>query len=141
MVLYPLPIPIIDLLASYDMVTNPKSSYPVNFLMGNWKVQNEGSISGMMIKPLLPDSRFVQTERFDWPPVVFTEHVIEYPISKDIVDMLGGNEILYFHKVLTQQNESSSILFTITRSVLHALWCKGGKATQLLRCVPSFVWA
>lgn len=103
MVLHPLPIPIIDLLASYDQVSNPKSSYPINFLLGNWKIHKEGSISGVMIKPLLPDSRFVQNESFDWPSVVFTEHVIEYPISKDMVDMLRGNDILYFHKVLTKQ--------------------------------------
>eukprot|EP00434_Breviolum_minutum_P009100 symbB.v1.2.008015.t1/scaffold498.1/size458234/7 len=103
MVLMPLPIPIIDLLTSYDMVSNPKSSYPVNFLLGNWSKKGESTLIGSMIHPMLPDSRFVQTEKFHWPQVEFTEHVIEYELAPDIIEALGNSDILYFHKVLTKE--------------------------------------
>ena len=103
MVLLPLPIPIIDLLTSYDLASHPRSSYPVNFLLGNWKITDEGTIKGNMILPILPDSRFVQTEKFNWPSIETTEHSIEYPLSKDVADVLANNEVLYFHKVLTRQ--------------------------------------
>ncbi len=72
--------------------------------MGNWKTANGGeTIIGSLLMPMLPDSKFVQTERFHWPEVELTEHTIEYSLSKGIVDALKNNEILYFHKVKTQQ--------------------------------------
>jgi len=56
-----------------------------------------------MIYPMLPDSRFVQTEKFNWPHVEYTEHVIEYELAPDIIEALGNSDILYPHKVLTKE--------------------------------------